>query len=103
MDDLQRVDHITLAVANIEATLRWYTTSFNCRVVRQDATYAEIEFENLTIALSLPSQESPHLAFVRPDAQTFGRLAPARDGRMSLYVSDPAGNLVELLESDVEK
>ena len=95
---LQNVDHITLAVSDIAKTLHWYQTSFACNVLEQSTTRGVLEFGNLRIVLVLPSQQPQHLAFEREDAKTFGPLAPSDDGRLSLYLSDPAGSLVEIIQ-----
>ena len=103
MDEkLQNVDHITLPVSDIQKTLHWYQTSFRCKVLEQTATRGVVQFENVRVVFVLPSQQPQHLAFERVDARDFGPLAPSDDGRLSLYVSDPAGSLVEIIKPRTE-
>ena len=93
-----KIDHVALAVADIPASVRWYTTSFNCEVVFSNETEAIIEFENVKLQLLLPSQMPSHVAFCRSDAKLFGELRDNRDKTRSCYVSDPTGNPVEIVE-----
>ena len=94
---LQGIDHVTLLVADVARTARWYQTSFQCELIEESPTRAVLKFENLKLVLALPSQQAQHIAFVRSDASTFGELAPTDDGRASTYLSDPSGNLVEII------
>lgn len=48
-------------------------------------------------ALVIPEQHPPHIGFIHPKAEQFGRLKVHRDGTRSCYVADPAGNPVEVL------
>ncbi len=98
-NNLQAVDHLTLLVADVVKTARWYQSSFHCELIEQTPTRAVIRFANLNLVLCLPSQQAQHLAFSRVDAATFGALSPADDGRLSTYLSDPSGNLVEIIEA----
>ena len=99
--ELGNLEHITLHVSDVERCVRWYTTSFDCEVLSCEPTFAALRFANVTLNLCLPSQEPSCLGFVRPDAASFGMMAQRRDGRRSLYLADPAGNVVELIEDGV--
>ena len=94
---LDTLDHVAVAVKDIDQAVQWYTKTFHCKVAYQDATWAMLDFANLKVALVLPEQHPPHLAFVSPEAEKFGTLRPHRDGTQSVYVSDPAGNTIEIL------
>ena len=96
-DRLQSIDQFVITVTDLDRTVRWYLSSFRCELVSQTSGYAEIAFDNLRIGLSLPSQQPPHIAFEREDATSFGPSEIQPDGRRSTYLSDPSGNLVELL------
>ena len=96
---LTEVAHVALAVADIGQSVRWYTSSFACSVIIEQKTFALLQFANLKLALVLPSQEPPHLAFLREDALQFGELSRRNDGLLSTYLSDPTGNVVELVAS----
>lgn len=97
---LDRIDHIAVAVPDIAAAVAWYTTTFRCKATYQDATWAFLEFGNTMLALVVPEQHPPHIAFTHPDAASFGALKRHRDGTRSTYVRDPAGNSVEIMAAD---
>ena len=94
---LDTMDHVAIAVREVQPTLDWYCRHFQCEVLYQDQTWALLQFANIKLALVVPDQHPAHLGFFRPDAASFGKLTPHRDGSQSVYVSDPAGNSVELL------
>ncbi|TAH37374.1 MAG: VOC family protein [Planctomycetota bacterium] len=94
---LDPVDHVAVEVADIGRAVDWYTRSFRCRVLYQDATWAFLEFANLKMALVLPGQHPAHLSLVRADAAAFGPLRTHRDGTRYVYLQDPDGNTVEVM------
>jgi len=95
---LDRIHHVTISVANVEAAVKWYQTSFRCEVIESGQTFAVLQFENMRLELSLPSLERPHVAFEHGSAETFGELREMRDGSTGTYISDPTGNIVELVK-----
>ncbi len=95
---LDRIDHIAIPAADVSSAVEWYRGLFRCDVVYQDGTWALLRFGNVRLAIVVPEQHPPHLGFVSPEAETFGPLVPHRDGTRSIYVTDPAGNAVEILE-----
>jgi catechol 2,3-dioxygenase-like lactoylglutathione lyase family enzyme len=97
---LDALHHIAVSVKDIPSAVDWYTRTFSCRVSYQDDTWAMLEFANLKLALVIPQQHPPHLAFVSPAAEKFGVLKPHRDGTRSCYVADPSGNAIEILAQD---
>ena len=97
---LDRVDHVAISVSEIAQTLDWYCRNFQCEVLYQDETWALVQFANIKLALVVPSQHPPHLGFFTPRAGDFGPLNPHRDGTKSVYITDPAGNSLELLETE---
>jgi len=97
---LDRIAHIAISVPEIAPAVAWYTSTFRCTVTYQDATWAFLKFDNLELALVIPEQHPPHLAFVHEDAARFGPLKIHRDGTRSTYVKDPAGNAVEIMAAD---
>ena len=94
------LDHVAIPVQDVAASVTWYTQTFHCRVKYQDLTWALLGFDNVDVALVIPSQHPAHLGFVSPDAGKFGTLTTHRDGTRSCYVSDPSGNSVEILAAD---
>jgi catechol 2,3-dioxygenase-like lactoylglutathione lyase family enzyme len=97
---LDRVVHIAISVQDVAAAVDWYTSIFRCTVAYQDATWALLDFDNLQVALVIPEQHPPHIAFSHPAADKFGVLKTHRDGTRSTYVSDPAGNSIEIMAAD---
>lgn len=95
---LDAIDHFAIRVADIQKAVEWYQTSATCRVIYQKQTSALLEFANIKLALVLPSQEQPHLAFTREDADKFGELTPQVDGSMSCFIADSTGNMIELIK-----
>lgn len=99
-DALDRIDHVAVSVRDIDRAVDWYTSHFRCRVTYRDPTWAFLEFGNLKLALVIPEQHPPHIAFVSPDAERSGPLKAHRDGTRSTYVEDPSGNSVEIMAAD---
>jgi catechol 2,3-dioxygenase-like lactoylglutathione lyase family enzyme len=97
---LDRIDHVAIAVFDLDSAVDWYTSKFRCTVSFRDATWALLTFENLQLALVIPEQHPPHLALRSPNASEFGTLKTHRDGTRSTYVKDPAGNSVEIMAAD---
>jgi catechol 2,3-dioxygenase-like lactoylglutathione lyase family enzyme len=95
---LDAIHHIALAVRNIDEAVAWYTKMFACRVVYQDETWAMLHFANIHLALVGGGLHPPHIGVMLPNAAEFGRLKPHRDGTKSVYLEDPFGNAVEILE-----
>ena len=94
---LSCIEHVAICVADVKKAVNWYTTSFNCRIISEEITQAVLEFQNIRLALVLPNQQPPHLALRREDASTLGELRQQRDGELSTFLSDPTGNLVEIM------
>lgn len=96
--ELDSIHHIAISVANIGTAVDWYRKTFQCEVEYQDNTWALLKFANASLALVIPEQHPPHLGFVTPTAETYGELKTHRDGTRSIYISDPSGNAVELMD-----
>jgi len=97
---LDSLHHVAISVKDIRQAVAWYTRMFRCKVTYQDDSWAMLEFANLKLALVVPGQHPPHIAFVHAEAERFGNLHPHRDGTRSIYISDPSGNAVELFSPD---
>lgn len=95
---LTTVDHITINVANLDAAIAWYQTSFSCELLQRNSTLAVLKFNNLNVTLALPSSERAHVAYLKSNAAEFGELTPNFEGNSSTYLADPTGNIVELVE-----
>jgi catechol 2,3-dioxygenase-like lactoylglutathione lyase family enzyme len=99
MQELDSLDHVAVPVTDVAAAVEWYKRNFRCEVKYQDATWAFLAFGNIRLALVVPDQHPPHIAFVSPEAEKYGTLKLHRDGTRSCYVHDPAGNAVEIFDA----
>ena len=95
--DLDTLDHVAIQVGDVARAVAWYRENFRARVGYQDETWALLEFANVRLALVVPGQHPPHLAFVKADAERFGPLKTHRDGTASVYVPDSEGNTLEIM------
>ncbi len=98
--DLDRLHHVAISVSDVAAAVEWYREMFRCEVTYQDETWAMLKFANVELALVVPGQHPPHLGFTSQNAAEFGELRTHRDGTRSIYISDIAGNAVELMDPD---
>jgi catechol 2,3-dioxygenase-like lactoylglutathione lyase family enzyme len=95
---LDTLHHVAIPVRNMAHAIEWYTSRFNCTVEYIDDTWALLAFANAKLALVLPQEHPAHFAISRPDANQFGQLVTHRDGLHSVYITDPFGNAIEVLE-----
>jgi catechol 2,3-dioxygenase-like lactoylglutathione lyase family enzyme len=91
MSKPSRLDHVALAVTDVPAAVRWWTEHFACRVKYADATWAQLDFENTSLALVTEGQHPLHLGFLVPDASAYGKAQTHRDGTKSVYAQAPGG------------
>ena len=96
--DFDSIHHVAISVDNIATAVDWYRTTFRCEIEYQDETWALLKFANASLALVIAEQHPPHLGFVTPKAESYGELKLHRDGTRSIYISDPTGNAVELMD-----
>ncbi|MCE2993943.1 MAG: VOC family protein [Alphaproteobacteria bacterium] len=95
---LDYIHHIAIQVQDIEGSVLWYTSNFDCEISYHDDSWALLKFDNIALALVLPSQHPNHFAVTRDDITLFGTPVPHRDGTSSVYIADPSGNKVEMLK-----
>jgi len=103
LNQKSEIDHITILVADLEQSIHWYTTSFGCELIHRSKTLAVISFRNIKLVLSLPSEQRPHVAIRKDNASEFGEIMEQSDLCKSTFISDPTGNLIELIESSIEE
>lgn len=96
---MDKVHHIAIEVEDIDRAIAWYESRFDCKVGYRDDTWAMLDFENVKLALVIPSQHPRHVGFSRPDAAKFGKVKTHRDGTVSVYVKDSEGNAVEIIDA----
>lgn len=92
------VHHVAVQVDDVARAVQWYRSVLSCEVEYEDATWAMLEFGNVRLALVTPERHPPHLCVVRRDARKFGELTPHRDGTRSIYIVDPWGNSIEVMD-----
>ncbi len=96
---LDSIDHIAIVVKAIKPAVEWYTQKFNCLIDYQDETWAYLRFDNIKLALVVAEQHPSHIGLAIANAEHHGTLKRHRDGTESLYIKDPDGNTLELLEA----
>ncbi len=97
---LDTVHHVAISVEDIAAAVDWYREKFQCEIAYQDETWALLKFDNIGLALVIPDQHPPHIGYTCANAEKYGELKNHRDGTRSVYISDPAGNTVEMMDAN---
>jgi len=95
--NLSKVDHVAVNVVDLEKSIKWYQMSFDCELLSREKTQAVLQFANIRLVLTLPSLEPSHLAYERIDAAALGELRERGEGIRSTFLSDPTGNVVEIM------
>lgn len=95
---LDSLHHVAIQVQDIKRALEWYTNHFKCKIQYQDHTWALLQFANTFLALVVPGEHPPHLAFTMVQAEQFGDLVTHRDGTRSVYITDSESNVVECMD-----
>jgi len=90
--------HAAVSVDDVSVGVKWYTENLSACVLYQDETWAFLKIGDTRIALVVPGEHPPHIAFEWSGARDFGPLVTHRDGTASLYIEDPFGNKIELME-----
>ena len=97
---MEKIDHIAVVVTNISEGVRWYTKKFDCKVNYKDKSWAELQFDNIKLALVLPQDHPAHIAF-EDDTVVDGE--KHRDGSESIYEHDTFGNIIERIKYEKPK
>jgi catechol 2,3-dioxygenase-like lactoylglutathione lyase family enzyme len=99
-----RLDHVAVVSPDIEKSVQWYSQQFGATVLYQDKTWAFLQVGGNKLALVTPGQHPPHVAFSVTEEQLDGAsrthnipIDKHRDGTRGIYITDPAGNAVELI------
>ena len=94
---MEKIDHIAIVVTNINHAVNWYKDNRDCELNYQDESWAELQFENIKLALVLPQDHPAHIAFESDD---WGPDTPTkhRDGSESVYDHDTFGNIIEYIK-----
>lgn len=96
---MDKIHHIAIQVDDIKSAVEWYQSNFDIKVDYEDETWAMLKFDNLSLALVLPSQHPSHFAIENDNAAEFGELTPHRDGTASIYINDPFRNSIEIIKT----
>ena len=97
---LTPLHHVAIQVRDVRRALDWYRHRFHTELIYEDPTWAMLRFHNIYLALVVPGQHPPHIAFVHPQAEHFGPLTRHRDGSESIYIEDSEGNAIEIMKED---
>ena len=95
---LDELHHVAVQVRDVRRAVAWYRERFRFTVEWLDDTWALLRFANTSLALVVPGEHPPHLAFTMEDAESLGELSPHRDGTRSIYIEDSEGNVVECMD-----
>lgn len=98
------MDHVALQTPDVATSVAYYVETFGAQVLYQDATWAFLKLGQGKLALVTPAQHPPHVALrvdeatLEAAAQKVGKAVDLhRDGTKGIYVSDPNGNVIELI------
>tara|TARA_R110000824_G_scaffold273877_3_gene462526 strand:- start:5878 stop:6180 length:303 start_codon:yes stop_codon:yes gene_type:complete len=92
-----KFDHIAVNVKDIEKSIEWYVENLEADITYQDNTWALMTIGGIKLALTVPSQHDPHIAFKVKDISQFNddEIKVHRDGVKYVYKRDPDGNCIE--------
>ena len=94
--EMDKINHIAITVTNIKHATNWYTKNFDCKVKEEYDNWVLLEFDNIDLALVLPHEHPPHIAFV--DESIKGE--KHKDGSEYIYDHDTFGNIIERIKYD---
>ncbi len=93
-----KLDHVALVVKNPRESADWYVKNLSATIEYIDDTWAMLRVGDNKIALTIKSQHPPHIAFSMLDLPEDRKAYKThRDGSHYLYISDPDGNIIELI------
>jgi catechol 2,3-dioxygenase-like lactoylglutathione lyase family enzyme len=95
---LDRLHHVAIPCDDVGAAVAWYTQRFRCEVTYRDGTWALLRFANASLALVTRDEHPAHFGVEGPAPDTLGEVRTHRDGVRFLYLRDPWGNVVEVVE-----
>ena len=92
---MDSIDHIAIQVSDINQAVKSYTDKFDCEVIYIDTTWAMLKFDNINLALVIPTEHPPHIAFIDHGIKE-GVIH--RDGSEAKYEDDGFGNTIEKIK-----
>tara|TARA_B100000073_G_C23485579_1_gene473413 strand:- start:125 stop:412 length:288 start_codon:yes stop_codon:yes gene_type:complete len=90
-----KMDHVAIQVDDVRESVDWYVERFGCSIIYCDHTWALLQFDNIKLALVVEDEHPFHIAFETDDYLLGG--TRHRDGSYSVYVDDPTGNKIEVI------
>jgi len=97
-DARDRVRHVTLPVDDLDRAVRWYTRTFRCELVIQEGDRAVLAFDGSEVHLVAAGRDAPRLTVQRPDVAGMGPSTRRPDGVRGLHLTDPWGNVIEVVD-----
>ncbi len=98
------LDHVAIQTSDIPGSVAFYKNHFGAEVIYEDQSWAFLRLGKGKLALVNPQQHPPHVAIRVDIAQLEAMAADCgqevkahRDGTRGIYLTDPAGNTVELI------
>ena len=100
-----QLHHVALESTNIQRSVEWYCKNWDASIIYQDVTWALVDLFGTKIAFVTKGEHPPHVGFnVTNDfllKNSQGRqIRSHRDGSRFLYIEDPDGNVLEILNWD---
>jgi len=92
-------DHIAINVEDIERAVEWYKTKLDAKVHYKDETWALLKVGPTSLALTLPTQHPPHVAFRVDKINDIPskNIKEHRDGSKYVYLKDSENNTIEII------
>lgn len=95
---VQKLDHIAINVTDLLTSIEWYTENVGATIDYSDESWAMLDIAGVKLAMTVPEQHPPHIAFTVSDISCLGsKPRKHRDGSYFRYVNDPEGNTIELI------
>ena len=95
-----QLDHIAINVKNVRKAAKWYANNLGATIKYMDETWASMSLNGITVALTMPNQHPPHIAFTLEKWSDFPEgheIKYHRDGSAYLYLEDDDGNTIEYI------
>lgn len=93
-----QLDHIAINVEHIQTSIDWYVLNLGAKVLYSDETWGLLQVGQTKLALTVPHQHPPHIAFTVDELSDVPGVASVhRDGSISSYIEDPDGNSIEYI------
>ena len=104
---MKTVDHIAILVENLTESQKWYEENCGAVLIFDDSKYKRMEMDNTTIALiDKRHYKHAHIGIIVENYGDLptngGEIVKHRDGTTGCYLSDPDGNVVELIHYSEE-